>query len=254
MTAPVLDPAPTDAPRRPLRLVARGSRARRRWLRLLGLLLAVAVLVGVVWAVWFSSLLAAQQVRVTGVTGARADAVLAAAALPVGQPLARIETQPAEDAVRALPWVATAEVRRGWPSELVVAVTTREPVAVLIDAAGATGGSVRRAVDAEGVVFDPEGALPKGLPRVTAAGDGLAEAMAVLASLPPDLARKVVSVEATTQDDVLLRLRSGDQVRWGSADQAAFKADVLRALLGSRKADLYDVSAPEMPSTWRSRG
>jgi cell division protein FtsQ len=47
-------------------------------------------------------------------------------------------------------------------------------------------------------------------------------------------------------------LRSGAVVRWGSQDQADFKADVLRALLRD-KQDLYDVSAPELPTTFRTR-
>jgi cell division protein FtsQ len=72
----------------------------------------------------------------------------------------------------------------------------------------------------------------------------------VLQSLPPDLRDRVVSLSATTRDDVDLILRSGDEVRWGSADQAEMKAEVLRVLL-KRKADMYDVSAPELPTTFR---
>jgi cell division protein FtsQ len=76
--------------------------------------------------------------------------------------------------------------------------------------------------------------------------------MTALASLPPDLARKVVSVSATTRDDIELTLRSGDRVRWGSAEQPDVKAEVLRALM-NRKADIYDVAAPELPTTFRAR-
>lgn len=240
MTAPVVErevaPAPTLTARRP----------RRRWLRV-GLVLLGALLVAVaVWAVWFSSLLAAASVRVLGVEGARAEAALAAAAVPVGMPLARIDTAPAERAVRALPWVLDAEVRRGWPSEIVLAVTPRVPIAVFVDGAGRSG------VDAEGVVFPVAGALPKGLPTVTADGVGLTASMAALATLPPDLGRRVVSVSATTRDDIELTLRSGDVVRWGSADQPELKAEVLRALM-ERKADVYDVAAPEVPTTFRAR-
>jgi cell division protein FtsQ len=76
--------------------------------------------------------------------------------------------------------------------------------------------------------------------------------MAVLASLPRNLSRRVVAASATSRDDVDLTFRSGDVVRWGSAERSEFKSEVLRALL-RRKADLYDVSAPELPTTFRSR-
>lgn len=240
MTTPVVErpvvPAPALETRRP----------RRRWLRPVLVLMAILVIASSVWAVWFSSLLAATGARVVGVEGARADAALAAAAIPVGMPLARIDTAPAERAVRALPWVLDADVRRGWPNEIVVAVTPRIPIAVIV------AGSGRSGVDAEGVVFPAAGALPKGLPTVTAEGVGLTASMAALATLPADLARKVVSVSATTRDDIELTLRSGDVVRWGSADQPELKAEVLRALM-QRKADVYDVAAPEVPTTFRAR-
>ena len=51
-------------------------------------------------------------------------------------------------------------------------------------------------------------------------------------------------------DDVDLHLKSGVLVHWGSAEQAAAKTEVLLALL-RHKADVYDVSAPELPTTFR---
>jgi cell division septal protein FtsQ len=240
MTAPTVDRPVVSAP------VLAPGRRRRRWLRFAVIAVAVVVVGAVVWAVWFSTLLAAAQVRVVGVEGARTDAVLAAAAVPVGVPLARVDTARAERAVLGLPWVLDAEVRRGWPSEIVVAVSARVPIAAIGVGPGRSG------VDAEGVVFPVAGALPKGLPTVTAEGVALTEAMAALATLPPDLARKVVSVSATTRDDIELTLRSGDRVRWGSSDQPEVKATVLRALM-NRKADIYDVAAPELPTTFRAR-
>lgn len=218
-------------------------RRRRRW-RALVIALIVVLGAAVVWSVWFSTLLSARQVRVVGVDAARADAVIAAAAIGRDVPLARIDTGRAETAIEALPWVQQAEVRRGWPSEVVLAVTPRVPLAVL--------GS-GKAVDADGVEFAVDGPMPKGLPRVVATGDARTAAMAVLAELPADLSRKVVSLTATTMDDVTLTLRSGDQVRWGSPEQAAFKAEVLAALM-KRKASVYDVSAPELPTTFKSAG
>jgi cell division protein FtsQ len=208
---------------------------------LVGLVLLSAA---VVWLVWFSSVLSVREVRVLGVQDARASEVLAVAAVPVGVPLARLDTGAAEQRVRDLPWVASAEVRRGWPIEAVIAVTLREPIAVM------ESDPRRLAVDADGVVFEMDQALPGRLPRMRAEGAALEVAVAVLQSLPDDIRDRVVTVVATTRDDVDLLLRSGDEVRWGNASQAETKAEVLRALL-SRKADMYDVSAPELPTTFR---
>jgi cell division protein FtsQ len=193
----------------------------------------------------FSSVLAVRQVRVVGVTGPQSSAVLAAASVPLGLPLARVDADAARAGVLALPWVSSAEIRRGWPNEVVIAVAYRTPIAV-----DAVSG---RAVDAEGVVFDAAGPLAATLPRVRAADVGLTTAMAVLATLPADLAPRVKSLTASTRDDVDLLLRSGAKVHWGSADQPELKARVLSALLRQRK-DVYDVTAPELPTTFRSRG
>jgi cell division protein FtsQ len=222
----------------------RGHRRARR-LRILGGVLLV-VLAGVcVWLVWFSSVLSVKDVRVLGVEGGAAKSVLDAASVPVGVQLARVDTGQAQADVLRLPWVGSVEVRRGWPSEVVIAVVPRTPIAVV------STGQARRVVDAAGVVFEAA-PLPKGLPSVAAEGVGLAAAMGVLASLPVDISGRVVSLSATTRDDVDLRFRSGVTVHWGSVEQPELKAEVLRALL-RRKADVYDVTAPELPTTFSAR-
>lgn len=222
----------------------RRPRLSRRQRRVLVVGAAVVIGIGVVWLVWFSSVLSVRDVRVVGVEGARAGEVLAVAGVPVGVPLARLDVTSAEQRVRDLPWVASVEIRRGWPSEAVVAIEPRVPVAAL------ESDPRRSAVDASGVVFTSAEPLPRRFPRLRAEGAALEAAVAVLQSLPPDIRDRVVTVAATTRDDVDLFLRSGDEVRWGSADQAEMKAEVLRALL-TRKADMYDVSAPELPTTFR---
>jgi cell division protein FtsQ len=219
---------------------------RRRRLRLLAVVMGILLIAGACWLVWFSSVLSVKDVRVVGVEDARAEAALQAAGVPRGVPLATVDTESARQAVLGLDWVESVDVRRGWPNEVVVAVTARVPIAVL------AGAGDQQAVDATGRIFTPAGATAKGLPKVRAKDVGLEAAMSVLATLPDDLLRRVVSLSATTRDDVDLTLRSGDVVRWGSADQAEFKAQVLRAVM-KRKADVYDVSAPELPTTFRAR-
>ena len=99
-------------------------------------------------------------------------------------------------------------------------------------------------------MFPITGEVPRRLPKVRAEGGALAAATSVVNGLPADLLKRVVSVSATTLDDIDLHLRSGDVVRWGSALDSETKAEVLQALL-RRKADLYDVSAPELPTTFK---
>jgi cell division protein FtsQ len=53
-------------------------------------------------------------------------------------------------------------------------------------------------------------------------------------------------VAVNTVDTISLRLRSGQTVRWGSADDSTRKAEVLDVLL-DHKASLYDVSVPGQP-------
>lgn len=219
------------------------SARRRSRLRIVLAIVGLAVIGAAVWAVWFSSLLAVQTVRVVGAQGAQADAVIAAASVPLGVPLARVDAAAANVRVLALPWVASVEVRRGWPHDVVIAVAPRVPLAMVVTPNG------RRAVDAEGVPFTPVGVPVGNLPTVKGEGVGLETAMAVLSALPPDLAGRVATVSATTRDDADLVFKSGTTVHWGSAEQAEFKAEVLRALM-RHKRDVYDVSAPELPTTF----
>lgn len=226
-TVTPLDPAA----RRPARRRRVGPRAR--------VAIAAVIATALGWLVLASPVLAVREVSVVGATGRAAEEVAAAAQAPMGEPIARVDTGLLASRVLALPWVASVEVRRGYPSALVIAVTERVPVARL-----ASGGFV----DASGMAFSPTGAEPEGLPVIDATGVGQEAAARVIASLPPSLAPRVVRASASTRDDVELELRSGSVVRWGSAEEPAFKAQVLEALLG-RRAERYDVSAPELPTT-----
>lgn len=221
----------------------RPKRSRRgvRWRRLLAAAVIIAAVGGVVWLVLFSSVLAASSVRVVGAHGRTADEVMLVADVPLGTPLARLDAAVIGERVATLPWVATVEVRRGYPSEVVIAVTERTPVA------REAGGP--RAIADDGTVFVPSTKLSADLPSITASDDVARQAAAgVIASLPEELRKRVVSARATTRDDVVLTLRSGARVTWGSVDEPTLKAQVLEALL-ARKARAYDVSAPQLPTT-----
>jgi cell division protein FtsQ len=70
-------------------------------------------------------------------------------------------------------------------------------------------------------------------------------ALQVIQSLPADLDGRVRQVSATSAEGVSLSLSDGRTVVWGGTDRGADKARVLATLL-RRKADVYDVSSPDV--------
>jgi len=205
---------------------------------------AVAVVVLAGWLVGFTGVLGVRAVTVTGLHQLGADEIRAAAAVPAGEPLARVDTGAVADRVRAIAGVQRVAVTRSWPSTLRIAVTERTAVAV-----GVIGGT-RWLVDGGGVAFQPLPAMPTGLPRLRVFTVGpddpaTAAALSALAALDPPVRTQLVAVTAATPDSVTLSLRRGRTVVWGGADAPAEKARVLTALL-DRPGTVYDVSTPSV--------
>lgn len=230
-------------------------RPRRRLNRRQRLLLTVgsAVVVAAIaaWVVLASPLLAVRTVQVDGASSLSVDQVRQAAGIAVGTPLVLVDLAAAEAAVRRLPPVADAQISRGWPDRVVVTLRERVAVAV-VDTDG-----TRSLVDATGTSFDTiTGDPPPGVVPVQVADPGPDDtatraALAALVSLPPAVRDQLISVAATTGDDVTLTLAEGTSVLWGSAAHADRKAEVLGAVLEQvaagtmEPAAQIDVSAPE---------
>jgi cell division protein FtsQ len=83
---------------------------------------------------------------------------------------------------------------------------------------------------------------------VDAGAPALRAALDVLAAVPRVLAGQVLEVRAATPDQVTLRLTRSRMVMWGSPERSRRKAAVLAALM-TRPAKIYDVSAPDAPTT-----
>ncbi|CAB4688648.1 MAG: FtsQ-type POTRA domain-containing protein [Actinobacteria bacterium] len=227
--------------------------ARRQWarrfltLRRVGAaVLAVLVVVALVWTVWFSSLLAVDEVSVVGTRDLSVEEVRAAAAVPDGEPLATVDLAAIRTRVESLAAVRSADVTRAWPHGVRIEIEERVAIAVV-----RIGGALR-GMDESGVVFRSYAHAPPGLPRVDilvgTTAEALSESARVIAALPEDLATRVDHVEVQTVDEISLVLRDGRTVVWGSADDSAAKAEVLDVLLG-QEAEVYDVSVPGQPTT-----
>lgn len=227
-----------------LRIRKRASFWRRaRWYLIGGgVLLVVGALV---WLVWFSSVLVARDVSVEGTSLLTADEVTAAAQVPFGTPLIRLDTTAIRQRVESLPAADTVKVSTSWPRTVRIVVTERVPVYQRVD------GSTFSWIDKTGVSFHQESKARADLvPVTTGSTDArlLADVSTVVGSWSDALAKQVKSVSAATPDTIELRLGSGAKVVWGSADRSPLKSQVVDALL-KVKASVYDVSAPENPTT-----
>jgi cell division protein FtsQ len=237
-------PPPEERTRR--RFLRRARDRRRRVLR--RVLLAVLVLGvagGLVWLVFFSSVLAVKGTQVDGVSVLTARQVERAAQVPTGVPLATVDLGAIEARVEDLAPVLDADVSRSWPDQVRITVTERTAV-VAVQRDG-----VWKGVDADGVVFRSFKQRPTDLPVVEMKADTssevLAEAAHVVRSLPSDILSRVTTLDVRSIDSIVLNLRGGATVSWGSADQAEDKARVLEVLL-RQKGTAYDVTAPGRPT------
>ncbi|KRB75956.1 hypothetical protein ASE01_12975 [Nocardioides sp. Root190] len=227
---------------------ARRQRARRwlTWRYIVGGTAAVLLLGFGIYALYFSSWLRAEGVELIGNDLVDDKQVLAAAEVPTGDQLVQIDLGSIEKRVKSLAAVKSVDVSRKWPHDIRIEIVERVPIAVL------DRGTKVVALDADGNAFPAPQRARDGLPRVkVGAGadrDALREGAAVVAALDGEVAELVDHVEVRTVDEILLHLRDGRLVRWGSADQSEDKAAVLLDLLG-QKATTYDVSVPGAPTT-----
>ena len=232
-----------------VRFERRAASVRRRPKTLLAVVAGLVVLLGVlVWLVGFSSVLATRSVTVTGLGDpGEQEVVVAAAAVPIGTPLARVDTSGAVDRVAKIPTVASVSVSRSWPSTVVVSVQRKVPVLAIKNPQGQL-----QVVDASGVPFEVVSVLPTGVAQVNAASDvpdpeGIKAAISILQLLPPERRAQVSGVTVTSADLVTLQLGPVSVV-WGGIADGPKKLAVLEALLRTNPA-VVDVSAPDTPIT-----
>ena len=209
--------------------------------------LLVLVMVGAAaWALLTGSLLAVDEVRVSGTVALAAEEVRVAAAVRPGTPLLRLDTAAVERRVQGLRRVSGVEVSRSLTGTVEMTVTERIPVAVLPAPDGF------HLVDATATDFATEPDPPPGLPtlrvpRVAPGEPTMGAAVGVLTGLPQPLRGQVRAVAAGSPVDITLLLADGREVRWGAPDQGERKAAVLGALL-TQDGQVYDVTSPGLPT------
>lgn len=232
------------------RFTARRRAASRRWrTRALVAVVVVGALAITGWFLASSSLFSLHYVTVEGTSRLTPAQVLNAAGVRAGTSLVRLDIGAVAQRVERLAPVADARVSRKWPHGLVIHVVERRAAAVVV-----SGGRVEL-LDASGVAFASASAAPHDLVTVEVAGPvpGPGEvaaraAMRVLADLPKAVRAHATRVTARSVNAVTVHLADGRTVIWGSAEDAATKAAVLRTLM-RRSAQVYDVSTPSVAVT-----
>ena len=222
-------------------------RKRRAWRVAFCALAAAGLVAAAVWVLFGSSLLVVRSVTVSGTHLVSRSEVVAASGVQPGTPLIRVNTARAAARIVAIPQVRSVQVTRSWPNRLVIVVQERTPELAL----PAYGGAGYDLADADGVVLQRVTRRPADLPLYpTVAPQGalrgnpdLAAAAAVLAELPAQVRRSVISVTAPHPDQVTLRLAGGITVLWGGTGRAGVKARELTVLMRAHLR-YYDVSAP----------
>lgn len=222
--------------------------ARRRRLTATIALGTLLTLVGGAAAISVSPLLALTSIRIVGTERLDANAIAAALEDHRGTPLAFVSDTQIRSDLEGFALIRSFSTEIVPPGTLIVRVVERAPIGAVASAGGFD------VVDAAGVVVETTETVPSGIPILSvgaASADdpafrGLAD---VLLALPQELRASVLTISATTRDDVRFTIGgAGHSVVWGSAERSAFKARVLAAALASTDQSVsweYDVSAPD---------
>ncbi|GAA0942461.1 cell division protein FtsQ/DivIB [Nonomuraea longicatena] len=209
-------------------------------------LLTAGVVGSTVWLVFFSPVLGVRSVEIVGNLTVPADQIRQQAAVASLHPMATVDLAGVESRVLGIKQLEGARAERVWPFTLKISVEERTPVAWVL-----VGGRTAL-IDMQGVVMDVRANAPADLPALRVErperGDpAMMAALRAVGTLPESLAGKVKQVRAPTAESIEFGLNDGRTVIWGGADRHEDKARVLLALL-KRKADLYDVSSPDVVS------
>ena len=222
------------------------SRRGVRGLRMLTWLVVLTVLgVGLGLILYFTPLMSARSLVVTGTGVVTREEVVAAAKVTLGTPLLQIDTDEVADRVAGIRRVASARVQREYPSTLRITIVERVPIVVKDYPDGP------HLFDKDGVDF-ATAPPPPGLAYIDVDHPGPNDpptraALQVMTSLSPDVVGQVSRIAAPSVASITLTLTDGRTVLWGTTDRTDEKAEKLGALL-TQPGHTYDVSSPDLPT------
>ena len=201
--------------------------------------------VGLGLLLYFTPVMSARNIVVTGLGAVSQEEVITAAAVQQGSPLLQINTDDVAERVATIRRVASARVQREYPSSLRITVVERVPVVVKDYPDGP------HLFDRDGVDF-ATAPPPPGLPYIEVDNPGPRDpatkaALAVMTALRPEVAGQVARIAAPSVASITMTLGDGREVVWGTTDRTEEKAQKLAALL-TQPGHTYDVSSPDLPT------
>ena len=196
----------------------------------------------------FSPVLVTHSVRVEGVPVGEVSTIVGRAAVPMGTPLAKVDTLAIARRVIATRTLAEVTVSRSWPSTIVISARLRVPVLAVKDPQGQV-----QVVDSQGDAYAIVSAPPKGVPLISTvesppSKESLRAAISVLQALPSGQRSAVTDVAVLGANMVTFKL-GAVSVMWGGASEPELKVKVMTDLLRQKGVGTIDVSAPHTPAT-----
>jgi cell division protein FtsQ len=194
---------------------------------------------------YFTPVMSARSIIVTGIGAVTRDEVLDAAKVRLGTPLLQVNTDRVADRVAAIRRVASARVQRQYPSALRITIVERVALVVKDFPDGP------HLYDRDGVDF-ATAPPPPALPYLDVDNPGPTDpatkaALAVLTALRPEVVAQVGRIAAPSVASITLTLTDGRTVIWGTNERTEEKAEKLGALL-TQPGRVYDVSSPDLPT------
>jgi cell division protein FtsQ len=225
--------------RKPARPAISGMRV------LIGTVVTIVVVVALFGVAYFTPLMSVRTVDVTGNGAVTAEEITSAAAIPKGEPLLQVDAAAAAQRVSLIPRVASARVKREYPSTISIAVEERIAV-VFTERDGQ-----KYLMDKLGFEFaqqDP----PPGLAQLRTTNPGSGDpstraALTVMAEVPPYVRDQIAVIEVSSPVNIVLVLKDNRTVVWGDDSRNAEKSETLRHVL-TQEGTEYNVSSPSNPT------
>jgi cell division protein FtsQ len=211
---------------------------------------------------WFrhSSLVAVDDVEVVGLSGPdRAAVTERLTRLAVGMTTLDVDSQALERAVAGFPTVQSITVDPNFPHGMRIEVTERRPVMLVAE------GDTRIPVAADGTLLpdnpEPDGGLPvlelKKAPPASGL-EGAAADQAVIAGAAPEPLRPLMhEIEHTSDHGIVVTLRGGIPVYFGTAAEAGPKWTAAAAVLADpelQSLSYLDVRVARRPAVGGAAG